>query len=107
MEEVVPENLTETNLDYSVIEPQPQIEISEEVAEAVEPAVLSEGSGEAITLPEQLNPSVFKDNELIAELAAMESQIIQSEAEEANATTPTPVKDEDDSDLYTIRHFSI
>lgn len=107
-EEVTPDNLPEITPPYGFTAPTPKdlIEISEEVAPAVEPAVLSEGAGEAITLPEELDPSVVENHELMAELVATQSEIIP--AEEVKEPAPlVPVKDEDDSDLYTIRHFSI
>lgn len=107
MEEVRPDNQPEFNPEYGFTAPEPeaQIEVTEEVAEAVEPAVLSEGAGESITLPEELDSSVVENNEMVAELMATQAEIRPEEMEEPAPTAP--VKDEDDSDLYTIRHFSI
>ncbi len=101
-EETRPENLSEINPNYLVTEPQLVVDISEEVASAVEPAILSEGVGESITLPEELDRSSLENNELVSELVAIES------AEEIEQSTPaTSTNDEDDSDIYTIRHFSV
>jgi ParB family transcriptional regulator, chromosome partitioning protein len=113
MEEVGTENLPEeNNVDYYAIEQQvqiqsqPEIEISEEIAEAIEPAILSESVGESITLPEEIDERVVENNPLVAEILASETEM--SPVHEVEEPAPAIVnKDDDDSDLYTIRHFSI
>ena len=109
MEKVRPDDLPEMNPEYGFTEPltgEIPVEISEEVAPAVEPARLSEGAGEAITLPEQIDPSVLENNGLVAELEAQKAEIVPAEEIKEPAAFIAR-KDDDDSDLYTIRHFSI
>ena len=108
MEEVSLDDFPEINPEYGFTAPEPKglVEINEEVAPAVEPAVFGEGAGEAITLPEQIDSSVLDNNELVADLINIQSESIPDDKMEEPA--PVAIKnDDDDSDLYTIRHFSI